>query len=150
MLSLTARPSPVPSSTSRVVKKGSKIRSRISSGIPDPGVADLRDDPAVPGLGREGQRAAVRHGLEGVEHQVEEQLLHLEVVGHARRAPSGSSSSRTSTRPLRSWYSTSSTTCRRLWLIDVGSSTIWRWREKSSRLATVRSIRLIPSWIRSR
>ncbi len=36
ILPLTARPSPVPSPTSRVVKNGSKIRSRISAGIPCP------------------------------------------------------------------------------------------------------------------
>ena len=34
--------------------------------------------------------------------------------------------------------------------MEVGSSRIWRSREKSSRLATVRSILLRPSWIRSR
>ena len=36
MLSLTASPSPVPRPTPRVVKKGSKMRSRISGGMPRP------------------------------------------------------------------------------------------------------------------
>ena len=45
MLSLTARPRPVPSPTSRVVKNGSKIRSRIAWGMPSPGVAHLDHHP---------------------------------------------------------------------------------------------------------
>ena len=85
MLSLTASPSPVPSPTSRVVKNGSKIRSRISSGIPVPGVVHLGDHLAAAHPGSQGEGAAVRHRLDGVEHQVEEQLLHLEVVGHDQR-----------------------------------------------------------------
>ena len=81
-----ARPSPVPLPGPLVVKNGSKMRAFVASSMPVPGVADRQEDvlagadagvrAGVPLVQRDvlrldGQAAAGRHGVAGVDAQVE-------------------------------------------------------------------------------
>ena len=75
------RPKPVPSPTALVVKNGSKICGKISSGMPQPLSATSIDDFAVPCLGRDRDPAVGAMGrldrLHGVDQQVQEDLVEL-------------------------------------------------------------------------
>ena len=70
------RPSPVPSPTGLVVKKGSKIRSRCSAAIPQPSSSTWTTTQS-PRSGRDADRARLAERLNGVEHEVQEDLLEL-------------------------------------------------------------------------
>ena len=78
-------PSPVPSLAGLVVKKGSKIRSRISSRDPHPAVAHL-DHGAAVCVGPRGHpdlvalRLPLGDGVRGIEQQVQEHLAEPRLV----------------------------------------------------------------------
>ena len=79
------RPSPVPSPAGLVVKNGSKIRSRISAGIPIAGVAHLDHRVAARvGAGADPDLVALRlalgDGVRGVQQQVQEHLAEPRLV----------------------------------------------------------------------
>src|SRR6516162_1445338 len=68
-----ARPRPVPFPSSLVVKNGSKMRARLSGGMPVPVSAWLNQTDA------NSKPSAPRHGVAGVDGQVHQDLFH-----HAR------------------------------------------------------------------
>ena len=85
------RPRPVPSPTSRVVKNGSKIRRRLASSMPWPGVRHRELDGGSASSNRRGRLQTARrppaHRLLGVQNQVQQRLLNLAGVGDDRRQP---------------------------------------------------------------
>ena len=97
MLKTTARPRPVPARSGLVVKNGSKTRSTTSGGMPLPesvtvtathgptiwpgGAARSAGTTSV----RMRRRAAVRHGIAGVDAQVHQHLIELRRVAFGER-----------------------------------------------------------------
>ena len=77
-------PSPVPCSA-LVVKKGSKQRCRTASLMPTPVSATTQTTTVALDPRRERRGAALRHGVQRVEEQVQESLPELgRVTGHGR------------------------------------------------------------------
>ena len=97
------RPRPVPSPTSRVVKNGSKMRRRFSSGMPWPVSRDEQLDGGglfdIARADAQAPRRPAPHRLLGVENQVQQRLLQLAAVG---RAPAADSARRRSRARCRS------------------------------------------------
>jgi len=85
MARVTASPRPVPSPTSLVVKKGSKIRAWISVAMPTPVSAMVNcSEPLVLPAG-DIECAACGHGLDGVEDEVHHYLFDRLAVDAAKR-----------------------------------------------------------------
>ena len=80
-----ASPSPVPRSP-LVVKNGSMQRRRVSSSMPMPlsatSICTASAAVSRTALGAQRQRAALRHGIDGVEHQVGQRVAQLHFVAH--------------------------------------------------------------------
>jgi hypothetical protein len=108
-----SRPRPVPSPAGLVVKKGSKIRSRISAGMPDR-CRRCGRRPSRP-RGRPGSRhASLGDGVERVVDQVAPDLI--ELAGEARTlGRSGSSWTDTATAFARAFAFSTATVFDRLW-----------------------------------
>ena len=91
----TDSPKPVPTPTGLVVKNGSKILARWSGAMPGPlswtsattsrspgrnsptGCRSMEVFAQTPGPGREQEGAPLFHGLEGVDEEIQQHLLHL-------------------------------------------------------------------------
>ena len=72
-----SRPSPVPSPTPFVVKKGSKMRPWISGGTPGPSSMMRTTTRSRSRLGAHGDVTALAHGVERVVEQVHPDLVQL-------------------------------------------------------------------------
>ena len=90
----TERPRPVPAPTGLVVKKGSSTRLRSAAGTPGPlSATSTRTTPGPAEVRSHSRRGGgtVLERLLGVDHEVQEHLAELVLVGHRRRQVAASS-----------------------------------------------------------